>query len=322
MTPADTIIVTSANTAYAPLLAGLLESVRDYGGGLPVGILDTGLTVEDRDRFAPYVDRFVVPDWHLSAEHQARFRPPEWIKAMTARPHLRDYFPGYQTYIWLDADTWVATPTALATLAAAAASRDIAAVPTVDPAYTRYHGLGALKARAAILPVYRTLLPEALAQTMLVLGEICSGVFAMPTGSPIWNLWAAEIGPILDFSMGRSDTLYHIFEQTALNLVVHRRHADAAFLPARFNWVLGEARPLIDDTTGSLHVPQPPHDVIEILHLIHNGRSIADKMAPLETRTLAGRFIQTPFDYLAIRALGQRPPAELSSGRHDSVSAP
>lgn len=307
MTRTDTIIVTSANTAYTPLLSGLLASVRDHGGGLPVGLLDTGLTAEDRARFAPFVDHFAIPDWHMSAAHLARFRPPEWIKAMTARPHLRDYFPGYRTYIWLDADTWVATPTALATLIAAASGRDIAVVPTVDPAYVRYHGLGALKARAAILPIYRTLLPEALAQAMLVLGELCSGVFAMPAGSPIWEQWAVEIGPILDHSMERSDTLYHIFEQTALNLAVHRRYADAAFLPARFNWVLGEATPVIDDATGCLRVPQPPYDAIEILHLIHSGRSIADKMALIETRTLTGQIVRTGFDYHAIQALARGP---------------
>ncbi|MBP2316543.1 hypothetical protein [Azospirillum soli] len=299
----DTIIVTSANSAYVPLLNGLLESLRDHGADFPVGILDTGLSPADRDGLSPVVERTAVPDWHMSDVQRARFQPPEWIKAMTARPHLRDYFPGYRTYLWLDADTWVATPTALATLVAATSGRDIAIVPTVDPAYVRYHGLDALKARTAILPVYRTLLPEALAQTMLVLGELCSGVFAMPAGSPVWKRWAEEIGPILDFSAERSGTLYHIFEQTALNLAVHRHHADAAFLPARFNWVLGEAQPVIDGTTGRLHVPQPPHDPIEILHLIHSGRSLADKMAPLEARTLSGQNITTAFDYRSIRSL-------------------
>lgn len=306
MKRSDTIIVTAANSAYLPLLNSLLGSLRDHGADFPVGILDTGLTPMDRDALTAVVERVTVPNWHMDDAHRARFQPPEWIKAMTARPHLRDYFPGYGTYVWLDADTWVATPTALETLVVATTGRDIAIVPTVDPAYVRYHGLDALKARTAILPVYRTMLPEPLAQTMLVLGELCSGVFAMPATSPVWDRWAAEIAPILNFSAERSNTLYHIFEQTALNLAVHRHHADAAFLPARFNWVLGEARPVVDEATRSLRVPQPPHDPIEILHLIHSGRSLADKMAPLEVNTMSGRTITTAFDYCSIRALHWR----------------
>ncbi|CAK0762728.1 hypothetical protein CCP3SC1AL1_3160001 [Gammaproteobacteria bacterium] len=223
---------------------------------------------------------------------------------MTARPHLPHYFPNYDIYVWLDSDTWVATPTAINTLVSAVNGKRIAVIPSVDRCYSRYYGLDALKnILEKVLPMYRNHLPEGLAHTMLVIGEMCSGVFAIPVNSPIWNEWAEEIGKILTYSAGLSVPLSHIFEQTALNLVVHRQHTHAAFLPARFDWILGAALPLIDDNSGDLLEPQPPHEKIEILHLIHSGHGVEGKRKSLEVFTRSGRRINTSFDWDSIRAL-------------------
>ena len=52
-----------------------------------------------------------------------------------ARPFLPELIRGYAVYVWLDADTWVQQPLGLRWLIDATKGEDLAAVPTIHPAY-------------------------------------------------------------------------------------------------------------------------------------------------------------------------------------------
>ena len=58
---------------------------------------------------------------------------------MTARPFLRDYFPGYDGYMWMDADTWAQTPDAINTMLAGVATDDALYIASeIDRDYKPY----------------------------------------------------------------------------------------------------------------------------------------------------------------------------------------
>jgi hypothetical protein len=301
MAARDVIVVTAANAAYMPLLRGLLASLADHAPELPVGVLDLGLEAGDRDELSAAGVALAVPDWHMAPAVRARFAPPPHYRAMSARPHLRDYFPGFACYLWLDADTWIASPAAVETFLAAARSHELAIVPALDVCYARHYGLALMQGKMELLPHYRCLLPDPLGQDLLLAAELVVGAFAMRADSPLWTPWAEEVTTILAHAAATSNFLPFLFEQVALNLVVHRRPGSAALLPARFDWLLGEAVPLLDEASGRLCAPQPPYDRIEVLHLVHAGRGVADKMAPVATRTLAGTPVRLAFNYEAVR---------------------
>jgi hypothetical protein len=298
------IVVSACDSGYLPLFQDLLASLRRHHPGTAVGLLDLGLSEPEAAALRGDGVTVVRPGWDLPDELLARFPWPDKYRAMTARPYLPRYFPGHDILIWLDSDVWLCGPRALPLLQAAAGQRDIAIIPALDRSDRNHYGSGALQHRLQMLQVLRTLLPEPQAQALTVAAEFNSGVFAMRAGSPLWAPWAAAVEQVVRHVADSGATLYHVFEQVALNVVLHGVDpARLALLPMRFNWPVGAALPLLDQAAGRLREPNPPYDPIEILHLIHSGVGAAAKGAPLDLPTVAGTVVRTPLTYAA---LGQR----------------
>ena len=99
--------VSGCDANYFPLLLEWLHSVRRFkeAEAFDICILDAGLTDEQRERLKPHVTSIVNPDW--PADFPAHKKRGEYLKACICRPFIPDMFPGYETYIWMDADTWV-----------------------------------------------------------------------------------------------------------------------------------------------------------------------------------------------------------------------
>jgi len=104
---AKPLLVTGANAGFFPLLRDLLDSIEACGaaGDVELGFFDYGLTAEQRDWLGGFSDRIVEPE------------EPRWIKKLAwkakglgvtvARAEIPDYFPGFDTYLWVDADVWL-----------------------------------------------------------------------------------------------------------------------------------------------------------------------------------------------------------------------
>src|SRR5258706_9910633 len=101
------IVVTAADEAYAALAAGLLESLAPHRAalGLDVGVLDLGLSMQSKEQFSKSGAQVLVPPWPFRPH--AQFGDDLKWRARASRPFLRDLFPGYESYLWLDADTFV-----------------------------------------------------------------------------------------------------------------------------------------------------------------------------------------------------------------------
>src|SRR5215470_17824863 len=102
------IICSAADAGYWHLLSGMLNSIENTAknDGFTFGILDLGLADEQRLRISQFGAALVTPDWDYPISHFQKAPAPVY-RAQTARPHLRKYFPGFDLYIWLDADCWV-----------------------------------------------------------------------------------------------------------------------------------------------------------------------------------------------------------------------
>src|SRR3546814_1053768 len=73
---------------------------------IDIGFFDLGLTAAQRDWVTPRVAKCVVPGWDLDVPETWRSGKLHY-RALTVRPFLPQHFPGYDVYIWIDADVWL-----------------------------------------------------------------------------------------------------------------------------------------------------------------------------------------------------------------------
>src|ERR1700744_4328903 len=128
------LVVSAADERYASLLIDLVQSV--YAAAIPdlqIGYLDLGLSDNTRSALQPFVHTNAKPVWPFRP-HRIFDAQPRYL-SRAVRPFLPKYFPGYDTYVWLDADCWVQDRVALLSLISMTAGGAIAAVPATDRSY-------------------------------------------------------------------------------------------------------------------------------------------------------------------------------------------
>jgi lipopolysaccharide biosynthesis glycosyltransferase len=127
----STIIVTAADSKFFELVQGTILSIREkpQGHSVDIGFLDVGCTPEQLQWIGQYVDHIVEPGWNYDIPDIDR--QPKYLKALVSRPFLPEYFPGYEVYIWIDADAWVQDWSAIELLALGAKQKGLCNSPGV-----------------------------------------------------------------------------------------------------------------------------------------------------------------------------------------------
>lgn len=200
----------------------------------------------------------VEPGWDLDLPAETKAERP-YLRAMTARPFLRRYFPGYGTYLWMDADTWVQDESAVELLFAAAANSSIALVPEVHPSYRQPQS--SIDWRIERL---NSCYCRDFGRTLHANTYFNSGVFAMQGCAPHWGLWAASMAE------GVKNCAYkYISDQTALNYVIWSNRLNVHPLPAVYNWCCHLSMPGLARVAGKFVFCEPhlPHRNIGIVQM-------------------------------------------------------
>jgi hypothetical protein len=257
--PSDTLIVTGADNRYAPLMRELLQSIRSkpQSAGVDLGVLDCGLETADRDWCRAQGARLVEPG--VDVRFGAGLAVAPGFRAMTARPYLRRYFPGYGTYLWLDADVWVQRWSAIELLARAAHLGDIALVPEVHRSYGNFRD-GRDDFEAANGAAYAEAFGTDVAARLIRRPLNNAGVFAIAAASPAWDAWAELLADAAQRSA-------NMIDQIALNVAIYDRGVREVRLPATCNWIAHLATPAWDEAARAFVEPDPPNEPIGILHL-------------------------------------------------------
>src|SRR3712207_410275 len=96
-------LVTSADSSYMPLVRGMINTFQrcPEASGIEIRCLDLGLSAADLSWLSPRGIDTIQPHWHFGIR-EGQF--PNAHIGFLARPFLRDYLPGYSTYLWLDGD--------------------------------------------------------------------------------------------------------------------------------------------------------------------------------------------------------------------------
>lgn len=288
---ARTIIVSGADRRFFFLLDELIASLEAAPALPPVelGCYDLGLDPAQVAALQARGVRVVQPTTGLEIGALAGDASK---LGYLARPFLPDNFPGYDVYVWLDADTWIQHGDAVRQLIAGATEAGAALVREDDPSYRFSAPLFGWKAKH-----YLRGYGLRRAMRLILRRQVNNGVFAMRGDAPHWAVWRRLYQRALDRT---GDAAPH--DQFALNVAAYLEGLPARFLPATLNWICDLAHPWWDGASNRFCTPDRQHRPIGIVHLAGPV-----KTAEFDVRTTDGGTVRRLFRFGAGRVSPGRP---------------
>ena len=289
--PPRVLIVSGADNNFFPLLKGLILSLHSHEEvkKLSLAFLDLGLLEEQVKWLKAYTDMVVVPQWDVSVPD--KFEGSRHYMGFTARMFLRKYFPGFDVYMWIDADAWLQDSSGL-NLYIEGANRDyIAATPHVDRSYFLSTEKVDFRYR-----LFKKIYGVHLANVLLQRPYLNAGIFAVREDAPHWDIFAAVLQTAVT-------SLGHVrrANQVAFNAAIYLHNLPVQLLPAICNWQCSLALPIWDEKRKLFCEPFLPFQPIYFMHL--TGITKGEKYFQIKNRktsqvkTITGETMMTDLRY-------------------------
>jgi hypothetical protein len=274
-------IVSGSDATYFHFLRGLVRSLRDnpVSKATPLCIFDAGLSEEQARWLKQNGAAMVKPKWKWPRE------VPGYTAMMAARPSIPDYFPGYDVYLWMDADTWLQDGEAVAAYARGAAAEGFCITAESHPTYNT----GEI---AAARRKIRAQFSGKVSTTLDLHPPINLGVFAGRRTAPHWAVWKKYVDMWLQASSSH-DVDFNA-DQESLSLVIYGDGLGARRLPARYNWLCHTSTPMVSEDGMVLLEPQSPFAPLAVIHM-----TLWAKRKPAKMQTPSGAVETRPLTYHA-----------------------
>lgn len=290
-------IVSGCDANFYPLLRELIASIRRFkaADACDICVLDAGLSESQITDLAPLVKSVQAPHW--PAEIPAhRYKDKDYLKACVCRPFINELFPGYDMYVWLDADTWVQDWTAIEMFIDGAKSAEAIAVTNgADRAYGKplrisWLGNWPRKVKNFYSSNGSSVFGARFARQMVEKYVLSAGCFALHRSAPHWHRWQALV-----IEAARKGKLFPA-EQLALGKMVHQDGYRAELLPAYTHW-LCVCKPMWDQDRQLFVEPFLPHEPLGVLHLSGVDYLRAYRSATTDISTLDGVVVHMNYRY-------------------------
>lgn len=292
--------VSSADHKYYPLLREWVESIRAFpqSKDMDICIMNAGMTAEQIEELRPLVTAIKDAEWPCPIPAR-KIRGREYLKACVARPFMMDYFPGYDLYFWMDADTWVQNWEAVELFLAGGRTRKITLTGQVDRAYpkvirVKWLGSWPWKVRGFYFSNARRAFGFKTAKALLPYHVLLAGAFCLHRDAPHWKRWQELV--IQAVKRGKIFTA----EQLALGVMCYLERYPFELLPGWCHW-LCEFKPLWDEQKRQFVEPYLPRHPVGILHLSGFDEMRVDRQAVTSFATVAGGTVDQSYRYLAQR---------------------
>ncbi|MCC6597415.1 MAG: hypothetical protein IT559_01335 [Alphaproteobacteria bacterium] len=290
------VFVSGCDSNYFPLLLEWLHSFRRFkeSEDFDICILDAGLEPSQIERLRPHVQAIVNPAWPV--ELPAYKIKGEYLKACVCRPFLPQIFPGYETYVWMDADTWVQDWRGVDLFLRGARSGKIALTAQVDRAYprggARIKWLGTLpwKVRGFYFSNALKAFGFPVAKALLPYHVLLAGMFALRGDSPHWARWQE----LVKGAMARGKVF--TAEQLCLGKLCYLEGFAYEVLPAYAHW-LCEFKPLWDAKNNAFVEPFLPREKLGVLHISGWDEMRLDRALTTNFDTTDGGAVQRSYRY-------------------------
>lgn len=288
--------VSAADSNYFPMLVEWIHSIRRFpqSAAFDICIIDAGLTPPQIEKLQFMNANVVHVDWPCDIPaHKTKGK--EYLKGCVCRPFIPDYFPGYDTYFWMDPDTWVQRWDAIDIFMHGAQSGKIALTPQVDRAYPRpvrikWLGILPIKIRNFYYSNAIKSYGPAMAKKLIGHYVLSAGAFALKSDAPHWKAWQSQICQTL--KKGNIFTA----EQLSLGIICHINGLTYESLPSYMHW-LCEFKPVWDETNSVFVEPSLPHEILGILHLSGWDDMRVNRAVTTDFKTLTGTAVQKSYRY-------------------------
>jgi hypothetical protein len=249
-----TIVITGGDGGFFQFISETILSLQGLQTqrGFDLGVLDQGLSSEQLDWLGARGVQSVKPEW--DDDIPQNLRDPRAI-GLVARSELRDYFPGYSSYLWFDADAWAQTPEFFDTYICAAETVGAAVATEGHPAYRPT--LAERRWWAANL-IY---LYGAAGLGLAIQPSINIGLLALSDTAPHWKAWKDRYRQTIA-KRGKLN-----MDQHAFHAAVHLDDLPTLKLHPRHNWICTLATPVWNPVSKKFCDPVAPHAPISVLHL-------------------------------------------------------
>ena len=281
----ENVIISLADSNYYELLNELVESIKRFkeSENTAICILDAGLSDEQKKQLSQKVDEIKSADWDIEVP-EFKVKGKEWLKSQVSRAFLPKYFPGYKKYLWIDADAWVNSWSAIELYFEGCKNNKLSIATSADRAYGRVlraewvFGSFARVKSQNYKHAKSSGFSEKIARKVALKPHLNIGVFALEANASHWEVWQKNLRVAL-----KSGKIWGS-EQIAMNISVYHDGLNVEILPAYCNWTLIKALKF-DKEKNTLVEPYLPNHQIGIVHfagknndLIRNDKNFISKV--------------------------------------------
>lgn len=254
------IIITAADESFASLLIDWLDSMQQWDTPVAdaLGLINLGLSEETLAKVSERFIRVVEPGWDLPIMRSLREQQPQ-LRALTVRPFLPDYFPGFEVYLWIDSDAWVQERFAIDHLIDTAGRGVMGIVAENHPSYADHQPLKQWRSQRM-----QEYFGASAAQSMTDRPYLNAGVFSLAQEAPHWKAWQST------FEQGLIANPDLVCDQTALNYMLGEQKLPVRVLSPLYNWCCHLAIPKVSlSLPGQIKLTEPssPYRSLGIVHL-------------------------------------------------------
>jgi hypothetical protein len=289
------VIISLADSNYFELLNELVDSIESFEErkNIAICILDAGLTDQQRDILSKKVDEIKSAEWDIDVS-AFKVKGREWLKSQVSRAFLPKYFPGYEKYLWIDADAWVNSWDAIELYFKGCENNKLSIATSADRAYGRvlradwvFGSFARIKSQN-YKHAKSSGFSEKIARQVALKPHLNIGVFALEANAPHWNVWQKNLK--LALKKGR----IWGSEQIAMNITIYSDNLAVEILPAYCNWThIGYGGFKFDKERNTLVEPYLPNHEIGIVHFAGKGNDQIrnDKNFVSKIETIDGEII-------------------------------
>tara|TARA_B110000977_G_scaffold676_1_gene935 strand:- start:45 stop:944 length:900 start_codon:yes stop_codon:yes gene_type:complete len=287
------VIISLADANYFELVNELVDSIKNHkqSENVAICIMDAGLKSEQIEILDKKVDIIKKAEWDIEVS-SSKVKDREWLKSQVSRAFLPRYFPGYDKYLWIDADAWVNSWYAIELYFKGCDDKKLAIATSADRAYGRvlradwfFRSFARIKSQN-YKHAKSSGFSEKIAREVALKPHLNIGVFALESNAPHWEVWQKNLKKALS-----SGKIWGS-EQIAMNITIYSDKLDVEILPAYCNWTLIEALKL-DEKRNTLVEPYLPNHEIGIVHFagknndeIRNNKEFVSKIQSTEGKVI------------------------------------
>ena len=295
-------IVTSADENYFEMLNELINSILRHESkqNIKICVVDGGLNEAQIQELKKKV--FSIKKVKHNLQGLSKFENTKYFAGLVSRVFLRETFPEFEKYIWIDSDAWVNSWKAIDYLIEASSDGKLAAVATADRHNEKvlsfkwlFSSVGIMKSqnfKHAISSGYG----QKIARSLALKPHVNCGVFALNHESKFWDVWKKH------FKFSLLKGRFFGSDQLAMNICIYHEKLNTELLPHFCNWIPNSINTLWDENKKCFVEQFFPNNEIGIMHLAGgiriNGEDMRyNKDLKIELKTVSGNKIKKSLRY-------------------------